>query len=71
MPNAKIVNRKAKAKQFLPSSVYAARIKVAEQFDLPVMAVRLVLPGGRPQLALGSMGLDELRTRWRKWPQGK
>ena len=55
---------------FSASSVYAARVKIAEQLQLPVGAVRLVLPGGRPHLAVGGMELDELRTKWEQWPAG-
>jgi len=61
----------SKPKRLSASSVHAARVKLADLVGLPVGAVRLVLPGGRPQLALGSMELEELRTKWAKWPHGK
>lgn len=51
-----------------PSTVHAARLKIADLLNLPLGAIRIVQPGERPQRALGSMELEELRAKWRKWP---
>lgn len=68
---AKATKPAKEAKRLPSSTVHAARIRIADELRLPLAAVRLVLPGGRPQLALGSLELEELRTKWAKWPHGK
>jgi len=52
------------------STVRLVRNEIADRLQLPVNAVRLVMPGSRPHNAVGSMSLDELRTIWKQWPAG-